>query len=94
MHKLKQNANEVHTPVTPSTYNEKKQDQTQNKAQKSFQSNIVLTFKERNSGKFRKCLFKFRIIPSRNKHLFMFEIQVIEIITKSRKTVLLQNVNT
>ena len=36
--------------------------------------------------RFRKCLSKLRIIPSRNKHLFIFEIQVIEIRTKSRKT--------
>ena len=50
-----------------------------------FQSNIVLTFKE-NNLKFRKCLSKLRIIPSRNKYLFIFEIQVIEIRTKSRKT--------
>ena len=51
MHKLKQYANEVHTPVPLSKYNEKKQGQKQNKAQKSFQSNIVLTLKEKNSGK-------------------------------------------
>ena len=51
MHKLKQYTNEVHTPVTLFKYSEEKQAQTQNKAQKSFQSNIVITFKEKNSGK-------------------------------------------
>ena len=36
--------------------------------------------------KLRKNLSNFRIIPSRNQHLFIFEIQVIEIRTKSHKT--------
>ena len=37
-------------------------------------------------AKFRKYLSNFRAIPSKNQHLFIFEIQVIEIRTKSRKT--------
>ena len=36
--------------------------------------------------KFRKYLSNFRIIPSRNQHLIIFEIQVIKIRTKTRKT--------
>ena len=48
MHTLKQNAIEVQKPVPRFNYDEK-QGQTQNKAQKSFESNIVLTLKESNS---------------------------------------------
>ena len=49
MHTLKQNAIEVQKPVPLSKYDEKKQGRTQNKAKKSFQSNIELTLKENNS---------------------------------------------
>ena len=45
MHTLKQNAIEVQKPV-PLSMIKKKLGQTQNKAQKSFQSIIVLTLKE------------------------------------------------